>query len=114
MNARGWQARAECRHHDPELFFPDPSDTIGQREAKAVCATCPVTVECMAQANATYEQYGIWGGFDRNDEGRPLRPRGRPPKGGHPIGGAALSPSPQANEISTPPTTRPTIAEAAQ
>lgn len=96
MRARNWQARAVCRDYDPELFYPDPSDTVTARQAKAVCATCPVRAECRAAASARREPYGIWGGVNRELEAGTPRSASSPPS----------------TEISTTPT--PSIAEAAQ
>lgn len=98
MRQLNWQARAVCRDEDPELFFPDPSDTVTARAAQAVCAQCPVRPQCRAAASARREPYGIWGGVNRElDADRRRRSAFSPPT----------------NEISTPPTT-PSIAEAAQ
>ncbi|MEU9805464.1 WhiB family transcriptional regulator [Mycobacterium sp. NPDC050853] len=96
MRQRNWQARAVCRDHDPELFYPDASDTVTAREAEAVCAQCPVRVECRATARANREPFGIWGGVNREHDGATRHAASSPPT----------------NEISTPPT--PTTAEAAQ
>lgn len=94
--SRNWQARAVCRDEDPELFFPDPSDTVITRAAKAVCAKCPVRPQCRAAASARREPYGIWGGVNREVDN----------------GTARSTSSPPTNEISTTPI--PSIAEAAQ
>ena len=70
-----WRESAACRRHDPELFFPigktGPAVAEIQR-AKAVCAACPVRAECLAFALETHQDYGIWGGRDK-DERRALR-----------------------------------------
>lgn len=42
-----WAALAECRGLDPQLFFPTRGDMESMREAKAVCAACPVRAECL-------------------------------------------------------------------
>ncbi|WP_330221146.1 WhiB family transcriptional regulator [Mycobacteroides abscessus] len=97
MRQLNWQARAVCRDEDPELFFPDPSDTVTARAAQRVCATCPVRPQCRAAASARREPYGIWGGVNRELDADRRRAASSPPT----------------NEISTPPTT-PSIAEAAQ
>lgn len=81
-----WQARAACRGEDPELFFPLPAEDAKRARAKAICARCPVTVECMATANHQREKYGVWAGFERTDKGRPKLPHGPMPKGGYRIG----------------------------
>jgi WhiB family transcriptional regulator, redox-sensing transcriptional regulator len=70
-----WRDSAACRHVDTELFFP-----IGRagpaaaqtRQAKAICARCPVRQPCLAYALATNQAYGIWGGCD-DEERRVLR-----------------------------------------
>ena len=54
-----WHAQAACRGRDTDLWFPtgrEPAD-----EARAVCATCQVQVEC-AEAGRS-ERFGIWGGL---------------------------------------------------
>ena len=63
-----WRSYAECNELDAELFFPDPS---GNREpqwarvhlqaARAICAPCPVKLECLAFALAGRDR-GIWAG----------------------------------------------------
>ena len=61
MNDIAWQAKAVCRDHDPDLFFPNPSDRRGVLDAMAVCYTCPVMQQCQAAAKGSREQYGVWG-----------------------------------------------------
>jgi transcription factor WhiB len=51
-----------CRSADPALFFPDPGES--DREAKAICAACPVRAECLTVAVANGERYGVWGGVN--------------------------------------------------
>lgn len=53
---------AVCAETDPELFFPEKlSNTIQIRQAKRLCATCPVAIQCLEVAlKKPYE--GIWGG----------------------------------------------------
>ena len=70
----------------PEVFFPKPADDAKRERAKAICARCPVTVPCMATANAQRERHGVWAGFERNDKGRPSYPPGPMPRGGYRIG----------------------------
>jgi WhiB family transcriptional regulator, redox-sensing transcriptional regulator len=66
-----WTARAACHGHS-ELFFPpfaERPQTRIKREAKAkaICAGCPVMLECRAYGREHHE-YGIWGG--ENEEER--------------------------------------------
>ena len=55
--------QAACINSDPDIFFPDsPSNyTIRVRQAKRICAGCPVALQCLAQA-IHGEEHGIWGG----------------------------------------------------
>ena len=36
-------------------------------DAKAVCATCSVTTECLSFALVTFEKNGIWGGLSERE-----------------------------------------------
>lgn len=45
-----WRDRAACLGADDEVFFPDRGDTAGADAALRICATCPVTTECLAAA----------------------------------------------------------------
>jgi WhiB family redox-sensing transcriptional regulator len=63
-----WQRLGLCRGRDSSQFFhPDGERgaSRGRREAsaKSVCRVCPVRAECAAQALASREPYGVWGGF---------------------------------------------------
>jgi len=72
-----WQRLGACRGRDSAQFFhPDGERgaSRGRREAaaKAVCRACPVRAECAAQALATREPYGVWGGFTETERLRLL------------------------------------------
>ena len=55
-----WRCDAACAGVDPELFYPERG---GDAEASAVCARCPVAVDCLSTALDDRECYGIWGGM---------------------------------------------------
>lgn len=55
-----WQARAACRGADPATFFLDKGGD--PRPAKALCAACEVSAECLSYAAETGAEGGIWGG----------------------------------------------------
>ena len=55
-----WRDEAACRGGDPDVFFVDPSDPAF--EARRVCRSCSVTVECLDYAVSTHQPYGIWAG----------------------------------------------------
>jgi WhiB family transcriptional regulator, redox-sensing transcriptional regulator len=62
-----WIDMAVCRRFDAELFFPVGSGPAAARQtarAKAVCASCPVSQQCLAWALRNGEIDGIWGGLD--------------------------------------------------
>lgn len=63
-----WMERAACRGHDPEMFFPHPSDGIGRDLAQSVCQRCPVIEACGRWADDT-SAVGVWGGVLRCHEG---------------------------------------------
>ncbi|GII66454.1 transcriptional regulator WhiB [Sphaerisporangium krabiense] len=67
-----WASRGACRGADPELFFPEAPFPEQEARAKAVCAACPVILECRAYAVRAGERDGIWGGLT-TDERRRLR-----------------------------------------
>ena len=58
---------AACIGHDPEIWYPDPTDTITTREAVDICRGCPVRQACLEQAMREEEtsggRYGIRGGL---------------------------------------------------
>jgi WhiB family redox-sensing transcriptional regulator len=66
-----WRQSAACRDTDPDLFFPIGSGGPSARQeeaAKAVCAGCAVTEECLAWALDIGQTSGVWGG--RTEEER--------------------------------------------
>ena len=63
-----WQDRALCAQTDPEAFFPEKGGST--REAKRVCLSCDVRVECLDYALANDERYGLWGGLSERERRR--------------------------------------------
>ena len=68
----GWQERALCAQTDPEAFFPEKGGST--REAKKVCQTCEVRIECLEAALGNDERFGIWGGLSERER-RKLKKR---------------------------------------
>jgi len=64
----GWWFEGVCAQTDPEVFFPEKGGSV--REAKAVCARCPVRAQCLAHALAHGERFGVWGGFSEPERRR--------------------------------------------
>ena len=63
-----WQADALCAQTDPEAFFPEKGGST--RDAKRVCAECPVSTACLEYALAKDERFGIWGGLSERERRR--------------------------------------------
>ena len=63
-----WQTHASCRGMDPDLFFPQRGE--GTREARLVCATCPVRQPCLDYAIDGGEAFGMWGGLSGRERRR--------------------------------------------
>lgn len=70
-----WKDHALCAQTDPEAFFPEKGGST--REAKRVCAQCPVRARCLEAALANQEPHGVWGGMAARDRLRLIR-AGRP------------------------------------
>ena len=69
-----WADLSACRGEPLTLFYP-PS---GRRptEALAICARCPVRVDCLEYAIEHHQHWGVWGGMterQRFDEKRRRR-----------------------------------------
>jgi len=68
-----WMRKGNCaklsREYLDQWFFPDKVDAKATREAKGVCANCPVVQECFVYAVLTkegteaYTQHIVWGGM---------------------------------------------------
>ncbi|MDA3021096.1 MAG: WhiB family transcriptional regulator [Actinomycetota bacterium] len=68
VEALAWQGHALCAQTDPEAFFPEKGGST--REAKKVCLSCEVRVECLEYALAQDERFGIWGGLSERERRR--------------------------------------------
>jgi WhiB family transcriptional regulator, redox-sensing transcriptional regulator len=68
---RDWMLEARCLDADPEAFFPEKGGST--REAKRICAACPVREECLDYALTHDERFGIWGGLSERERRRAKR-----------------------------------------
>ena len=92
MNAsftmHGWQFSAACRGEDSSLFFaPNYFERKEQKDAreaqaKAICARCPVRIECLEYALLTREPHGVWGGLNEIERRMLARQRDREQRAG--------------------------------
>lgn len=69
-----WMRRGACRKPgtDRELFFGADFEKQADREAretlaKAICAGCPVRVQCLDWAVSSPEKAGVWGGMGEDE-----------------------------------------------
>jgi WhiB family redox-sensing transcriptional regulator len=74
LEARDWIDKGLCRGADPDLFYPERGEST--REAKSVCAICPVKRECLEYGVSNVEKFGIWGGASERER-RAIRRRRR-------------------------------------
>jgi WhiB family redox-sensing transcriptional regulator len=68
LGALAWQEAGLCSQIDSEMFFPDKGGST--KEAKSVCAACPVRTECLEYALARDERFGVWGGKSERERRR--------------------------------------------
>jgi WhiB family redox-sensing transcriptional regulator len=63
-----WHASANCRGLDPALFYPERGGDTDT--PKAVCRGCVVKAECLEDALARAERFGIWGAMATRERKR--------------------------------------------
>jgi WhiB family transcriptional regulator, redox-sensing transcriptional regulator len=62
VQALDWTSYAACRGHDTDLWFVEGHEG-SYREARVICAACPVTSECLQWALDTKTDHGLFGGL---------------------------------------------------
>ena len=68
-----WMNHVKCRDLSGDVFFP--RDRVGVIVAKHICATCPVSRDCLEYALENHIDHGVWGGCSERERGRILRRR---------------------------------------
>lgn len=56
-----WRQFASCRGFNHDTWYPEPTDHVTAKKAKAICRVCPSTASCLDHAVLQNEP-GIWGG----------------------------------------------------
>ena len=56
-----WQTDALCAQIGGDEWFPEKGELA--RQARAICAACPVRLQCLEYALKNEEYIGIWGGL---------------------------------------------------
>lgn len=70
LQSEQWKKSAACKGMDPNLFFSGRY-TEEQKQAKKICATCPVKQACREYGlSLGVGEGGIWGGLNQNDRRR--------------------------------------------
>ena len=60
-----WRVRAACAGSaaEPNIWYPKRGDVLPElKKLRAVCATCPVSAECLDYALVPNQRYGVWAG----------------------------------------------------
>ncbi|ANJ10474.1 WhiB family transcriptional regulator [Streptomyces parvulus] len=60
-----WQEEALCAQTGAEFFFPEPGSSV--RDAKRICALCPIRPACLDFALSNDERFGVWGGLSEKE-----------------------------------------------
>ena len=55
-----WRKYAACRGEPPSVFFFE--DTSPNHQARRMCVTCPIRLDCLEYATEYEKDWGIWGG----------------------------------------------------
>lgn len=67
---RYWMDDAACLTVDPELFFPSDEDRwYPTRDAKRVCAGCPVKAQCLADT-PVWDRFSVRAGTTGSERRR--------------------------------------------
>ncbi|SDU78745.1 WhiB family transcriptional regulator [Arcanobacterium phocae] len=59
-----WAVHAACATMDPDSLFVRGA---AQRQARNVCFSCPVRLECLADALNSHATFGVWGGLTERE-----------------------------------------------
>ena len=65
-----WAAQAACATVEPDQLFGKGAE---QRDARSLCFSCPVRMECLAEALNSESSFGVWGGLTERERRAMLR-----------------------------------------
>ena len=71
-----WREVGNCRHSDPNLFYPlgrGAAAAEQAEQAKVFCRSCPSREPCLGFALSTRQELGVWGGLSADERRRLLR-----------------------------------------
>ena len=61
-----WYEAAVCAEIGGDFWYPEKGGDCG-KDAKKICATCPVASQCLEWALDNGERFGVWGGMSEKD-----------------------------------------------
>lgn len=67
-----WTAYGRCSGEQPDTLFVSGA---AQRQARILCAECPVRVDCLVDALDHRVPFGVWGGMTERERRALLRTR---------------------------------------
>lgn len=70
LQDQSWAALAACAKSSPDDLFVQGA---AQRQARAVCFSCPVRIMCLADALDNRVPFGVWGGLTERERRALLR-----------------------------------------
>lgn len=73
QQAGTWRRDAACKDHGPNLFHPERGQQA--EHARATCATCSVTSQCLEYALENRIGFGIWGGLTSTERRKHTKPK---------------------------------------
>ncbi|QQG96191.1 WhiB family transcriptional regulator [Mycobacteroides chelonae] len=65
-----WQDDAACKGYPTSWWFPETGASRECHRAKAICASCPVQIQCREDALNHHDQHGLFGGMSLKDRRR--------------------------------------------
>lgn len=74
-----WQKHAACAGMDVNIFFPKRGETEKAKQAKKICASCPVVDDCREysiELAKEFDTVGIFGGLAAINRKHVMRERG--------------------------------------
>lgn len=70
LSDQSWTTQAACATQDPDELFVRGA---AQRQAREICFSCPVRLECLVDALDNRIQFGVWGGLTERERRALLR-----------------------------------------
>lgn len=64
MTDQSWAVHAACSDTDPDALFVRGA---AQRQVRQMCFSCPVRIECLADALDSGMTFGVWGGLTERE-----------------------------------------------